>query len=146
LKILLGNLKDKAVELVEFLEPRVGAKPKASGSEIEIDDDSMREGVKTRHVKTYVKHFLFRVGERKNFRVLVQGKELRLVELEREKEEEEEEGKETAPQPEETKEKATEGGEDEGAEGEEGEEPEEEEETKKEEEVAGDKERPKKKA
>jgi hypothetical protein len=108
LKILLGNLKDKAGELVEFLEPRVGTKPKASGSEIEIEDDSIREGVKPRHVKTYVKHFLFKVGERKNFRVLVQAKELRLVELEREEEEEEGEKKTKAEPPESKQEEAAE--------------------------------------
>ena len=88
MKILLGNLKDNTDELATFLEPRVGAKPKASGSEIEFDDGSMREGVKPRHVKTYVKRYLFQKGQRKNFRVLVHGKELRVVELEREEEEE----------------------------------------------------------
>ncbi len=89
MKILLGNLKDKADELVVFLEPRVGTKPKTAGSEIEIEDGEIREGVKPRHVKTYVKRYLFQTGQRKAFRVLVEARELRLVELEGEEEEEE---------------------------------------------------------
>lgn len=102
MKIILGNLKDKADELVVFLEPRVGTKPKASGSEIEIEDGALREGVKPRHVKTYVKRYLFQTGQRKAFRVLVEARELRLVELEREEEEEEKE--EQPPKPAEEKE------------------------------------------
>ncbi len=88
MKIILGNLKDKADELVVFLEPRVGTKPKVAGSEIEIEDGAIREGVKPRHVKTYVKRYLFQTGQRKAFRVLVEARELRLIELEREEEEE----------------------------------------------------------
>ncbi len=89
MKILLGNLKE-ADELAAFLEPRIGTKAKVSGSEIEIEDGSTREGVKPRHVKTYVKRYLFQKGQRKTFRVLVQGRELRVVELEGGEEEEEE--------------------------------------------------------
>jgi hypothetical protein len=109
LKILLGNLKDKAAELATFLEPRLGTKAKVSGSDMEIEDSSMREGVKPRHVKTYVKRFLFQTGQRKAFRVLVQGRELRIVELELEEVEEGEE-KPSKPQEEreEKKEKAEE--------------------------------------
>ncbi len=103
MKILLGNLKDKADELVVFLEPRVGTKPKASGSEIEIEDGAIREGVKPRHVKTYVKRYLFQTGQRKAFRVLVEARELKLVELEGE-EEEEEKGEQPAKAEEEKKE------------------------------------------
>ena len=41
-------------------------------------------------MKTYVKRFLWKKGERKNYRVLVEGKELRLQELEPSEAEEEE--------------------------------------------------------
>jgi hypothetical protein len=82
MKIILGTFKDNAEELAEFLEPRLGAKPDVSGGEISVGDDSMKKTVKTRHVKTYVKRFLWKKGERKNYRVLVEGKELRLIELE----------------------------------------------------------------
>ncbi|MBI2648263.1 MAG: hypothetical protein HYW93_01225, partial [Thaumarchaeota archaeon] len=58
MKILLGALRDRAEELVSFLEPRVGTKPSSSGSEIEIEDSTVRQGVKARQVKTYVKRFL----------------------------------------------------------------------------------------
>ena len=91
MKIVLGTLKDKGELLVTFLEPRVGAKPSLSGDAIEIDDESVREGVKPRHVKTYVKRFLFMNGVRKNYRVFVAGKELTIQEIELEEEEEEEE-------------------------------------------------------
>jgi len=94
LKILLGNFKDKSDELVTFLEQRVGTKPKLDGGAIEIEDEGIRAGVKPRHVKTYLKRFLFKAGERKRYRVLVQGRELRIVELEGvEEEEEKKEGK-----------------------------------------------------
>lgn len=82
MKILLGTLRDKAEELVSFLEPRVGTKPSSSGSEIEIEDSSVRQGVKPRQVKTYVKRFLHKTGQRKAFRVLVKGGELSIVQLE----------------------------------------------------------------
>ena len=82
MKIILGTFKDNAAELAEFLEPRLGAKPEVSGGEISVGDDSIKKTVNTRHVKTYVKRFLWKKGERKNYRVLVEGKELRLIELE----------------------------------------------------------------
>lgn len=82
MKILLGALRDRAEELVSFLEPRVGTKPSSSGSEIEIEDSSVRQGVKPRQVKTYVKRFLHKTGQRKAFRVLVAGGELSIVQLE----------------------------------------------------------------
>ncbi|MBI2648911.1 MAG: hypothetical protein HYU03_01650 [Thaumarchaeota archaeon] len=82
MKILLGALRDRAEELVSFLEPRVGTKPSSSGSEIEIEDSTVRQGVKPRQVKTYVKRFLHKTGQRKAFRVLVAGGELSIVQLE----------------------------------------------------------------
>jgi len=82
MKIILGTFQDNGEELAEFLEPRVGAKPQVSGGEITVDDDSLKKSVKARHVKTYVKRFLWKKGERQNYRVLVEGKELRLIELE----------------------------------------------------------------
>jgi sRNA-binding protein len=90
MKIILGTFKENGDELAEFLEPRVGAKPQVSGGELAIDDDSIKKTVKARHVKTYVKRFLWKKGERRNYRVLVEGKELRLIELEPSEAEQEE--------------------------------------------------------
>ena len=81
MKVVLGTLKNKGEELATFLEPRVGAKPSVSGGEIEIEDDSLREGVHPRHVKTYIKRFLYMNGVRKNYRVFVAGKELTIQEI-----------------------------------------------------------------
>jgi hypothetical protein len=92
LKVVLGTLKDKGEQLATFLEPRVGAKPSVSGDAIEIEDESIREGVRPRQVKTYIKRFLYMNGVRKNYRVFVVGKELTIQEIVLgEKEEEEEE-------------------------------------------------------
>ena len=94
MKIILGTFKDEGAELAEFLEPRIGAKPAVSGGELTFEDDSIKKSVRARHVKTYVKRFLWKKGERKNYRVLVEGKELRLIELEPSEAEEEERKKE----------------------------------------------------
>lgn len=90
MKIILGTFKDSADELGAFLEPRLGAKPLVGGGEITFDDDKVKKTVKARHVKTYIKRFLLKNDERENYRILVEGKELRLIELERDEEEEEE--------------------------------------------------------
>jgi hypothetical protein len=92
LKVALGTLKNKGDELAAFLEPRVGSKPSFSGNEIEIEDGSVRAGVKPRHVKTYIKRFLYMNGVRKKYRVFVSGKELTIQEIEVGEEEEEEKG------------------------------------------------------
>lgn len=89
MKILLGSLKDKGDDLAKFLEPRIGAKPEVGGGEIDIEDDSIKKGVRSRHVKTYIKRFLSMEKVRSDYRVLVEAGELRLVELETEEEEEE---------------------------------------------------------
>ncbi len=94
MKVALGTLKDKGDELVAFLEPRVGAKPSLSGDAIEIEDESVREGVRPRQVKTYIKRFLYMNGVRKKYRVFVAGKELTIQEIEVGEEEEEEKKKE----------------------------------------------------
>jgi outer membrane biosynthesis protein TonB len=91
LKVALGTLKDKGDQLAAFLEPRVGTKPSISGDAIEIEDESVREGVKPRQVKTYIKRFLYMNGVRKNYRVFVSGKELTIQEIELGEKEEEEE-------------------------------------------------------
>lgn len=113
MKVTLGTLKDKGSDLASFLEPRVGAKPSLSGGAIEIDDGTLREGVKPRQVKTYIKRFLYMNGVRKKYRVFVSGKELTIQEIvlgeEKEEEEKEKEEKEEAP-----KEEATEKEEEEG--------------------------------
>jgi len=82
LKVSLGTLKDKGDDLVAFLEPRVGTKPSLSGGEIEIEDEAVKEGVRPRHVKTYIKRFLYMNGVRKKYRVFVAGKELTIQEIE----------------------------------------------------------------
>jgi hypothetical protein len=90
MKILLGTLKDKGDDLASFLEPRIGVKGEVSGGEIDIEDKSVKKGVRSRHVKTYVKRFLSMEKLRDKYRVLVEGGELRLVELETDEEVEEE--------------------------------------------------------
>jgi len=90
LKVALGTLKDKGDDLVAFLEPRVGTKPSLSGGEIDIEDEAVKEGVKPRHVKTYIKRFLYMNGVRKKYRVFVTGKELSIQEIELGEKEEEE--------------------------------------------------------
>jgi hypothetical protein len=102
LKVALGTLKDKGDELVAFLEPRVGTKPSLAGGEIEIEDKEVKEGVRPRHVKTYIKRFLYMNGVRKKYRVFVAGKELTIQEIELgEKEEEKEKKKAPEKKPEE---------------------------------------------
>jgi hypothetical protein len=95
MKILLGTLKDKGDELAAFLEPRIGVKGEVSGGELDIEEKSLRKGIRSRHVKTYIKRFLSIEKVRDDYRVLVDGGEFRLVELEREEEEEEKEEKKT---------------------------------------------------
>ena len=91
MKVTLGTLKDKGDALVEFLEPRVGTKPSLSGGEIEIEDEQVKEGVRPRHVKTYIKRFLYMNGVRKKYRVFVAGRELTIQEIELGEKAEEEE-------------------------------------------------------
>ncbi len=93
MKILLGTLKDKGKELAAFLEPRIGVKPEVGGGELDIEDSSIKKGVRSRHVKTYIKRFLSIEKVRDDYRVLVESGELRLVQLEGEEEEEKEEKK-----------------------------------------------------
>ncbi|MGH9920322.1 MAG: hypothetical protein ACRD6W_15825 [Nitrososphaerales archaeon] len=90
MKILLGTLKEKGDDLAAFLEPRIGVKGEVSGGELDIEDKSLKKGIRSRHVKTYIKRFLSMEKVRDNYRVLVEGGELRLVELETDKEVEEE--------------------------------------------------------
>lgn len=102
MKVALGTLKNKGEALVTFLEPRVGAKPSLSGDAIEIEDGSVRAGVKPRHVKTYIKRFLYMNGVRKNYRIFVSGRDLTIQEIEL-GEKEEEEKKKSEPKAEEEK-------------------------------------------
>jgi hypothetical protein len=90
MKILLGTLKDKGDDLAAFLEPRIGVKGEVSGGELDIEDKSLKKGIRSRHVKTYIKRFLSIEKVRDHYRVLVEGGELRLVELETDEEIEEE--------------------------------------------------------
>jgi hypothetical protein len=90
MKILLGTLKDKGDDLAAFLEPRIGVKGDVSGGELDIEDKSLKKGIRSRHVKTYIKRFLSMEKVRDHYRVLVEGGELRLVELETDEEIEEE--------------------------------------------------------
>ena len=82
MKVTLGTLKDKGDDLAAFLEPRVGTKPSLSGGEIEIEDDQVKEGVRPRNEKTYIKRFLYVNVVRKKYRVFVAGKELTIQEIE----------------------------------------------------------------
>jgi hypothetical protein len=90
MKILMGTLKDKGDDLATFLEPRIGVKAEVSGGELDIEDKSIKKGIRSRHVKTYIKRFLSIEKVRKDYRVLVENGELRLVEFEKDEEEEEE--------------------------------------------------------
>jgi hypothetical protein len=90
MKILLGTLKEKGDDLAAFLEPRIGVKGEVSGGELDIEDKSLKKGIRSRHVKTYVKRFLSMEKVRDKYRVLVEAGELRLVELETDEEVEEE--------------------------------------------------------
>src|SRR5438309_624610 len=94
LRSIASDIKDGREELQSFLEPRVGMKPSVSGGDLEMEDSAIRKGVKPRQVKTYVKRFLHQKGLRKTFRVLVNGSQLTIQELEREEEEKEEKEKE----------------------------------------------------
>ncbi|MDA4122263.1 MAG: hypothetical protein OK456_03675 [Thaumarchaeota archaeon] len=98
MKIALGEFKDNGEELAEFLEPRIGVKPKSSGDGLEIDDDSVRKAVKPRHVKTYIKRFLLMKDQRQDYKILVDGTDLTMIYLEsdQDKEEKEEEKKREA--------------------------------------------------
>ncbi len=98
MKVVLGTLKDKGEELATFLEPRVGTKPSLTGDAIEIEDSGVREGVKPRQVKTYIKRFLYMKGVRKNYRVFVAGKELTVQEIELGEEEEEKKAEAAEPE------------------------------------------------
>ena len=93
MKVALGTFKDKGDQLAAFLEPRVGTKPSLSGDSMEIEDESIRTGVKPRQVKTYIKRFLYMNGVRKKYRIFVAGKELTIQEIEVGEEEEEKEKK-----------------------------------------------------
>jgi len=93
LKIALGTIKDQGEELASFLEPRLGVKPSVSGDALEVEDGSIREGVRPRHVKTYIKRFMYMKGVKKKYRVFVSGKELTIQEIELGEEEEKEEKK-----------------------------------------------------
>ncbi len=92
MKVELGTLKDKGEEVAAFLEPRVGTKPSVSADSLEIEDGSVRQGVKPRHVKTYIKRYLYMNKLREKYRVFVAGKELTVQEIvlgdEKEKEKE----------------------------------------------------------
>jgi sRNA-binding protein len=73
----------------------VGVKPSVSGDALEMEDGSIREGVRPRHVKTYIKRFMYMKGVKKKYRVFVSGKELTIQEIELSEEEEKEEKKRT---------------------------------------------------
>ncbi|MDA4135865.1 MAG: hypothetical protein OK449_02545 [Thaumarchaeota archaeon] len=102
MKIILGTFKDNADELAEFLAPRVGGKAEVGGGELNFDDAGVKKTIKSRHVKTYIKRFLNKKGERANYQIQVEGQQLRLIELEGpEEEEKEEKEKKAAPKVEE---------------------------------------------
>jgi len=91
LEITLGTMKDYGNELAEFLEPRVGTKPSVSGSTLTAEDSSIRPGIRFRHVKTYIKRFMYMKGIKQKYRVFVSGNELAIQEIEFEEKGKEEE-------------------------------------------------------
>lgn len=93
MKIIVGTFKEEAQGLADFLGPRLGDVPVVSGGEITFDDDKMKKTIRSRHVKTYIKRYLNKKGERENYQILVEGRELRMIELEKEEEEEKEDKK-----------------------------------------------------
>jgi uncharacterized membrane protein len=105
MKILLGRMKEKGDDLAAFLEPRIGTKPSVSGDTIEVEDSALRKGVKPRHVKTYIKRFLYMNELRKEYRVFVAGTELTLQQQQLSEEEEEEKEKKEEGKKEEAEEK-----------------------------------------
>ncbi len=80
-KIVLGNLKNRAQDIADFLGERVSSKPTVTGDEIVFEDDS---GVKPKALKTYLKRFLHNQKIRDQFRIRVANDIVKIVEVKEE--------------------------------------------------------------
>ena len=85
MEIHLGNLKDKSMDLVKFLEEKAGIKSSASDGKVSIEDEKIRKS----QVKTYLKRFLYVNKSREDHRISVDGDTLKLLSVKMEEEEEE---------------------------------------------------------
>lgn len=84
MRINSGKL-EKPEELADFLQKKIGGKVKVDGSSIEFEE--LKNSLKARHVKTYIKRFLHNKGLRERFRILVNKEEITLQMIEVEEEE-----------------------------------------------------------
>lgn len=87
-QVVLGKLKDRGKDIAALLESKIGVSPVVEGDKITFEGGE--KPVRVRDVKTYLKRFLHREGLKRDFRLLVQGGVVNVVELERVEEEEEE--------------------------------------------------------
>lgn len=78
LKINIGNLKEKNQDLITFLEEKLKIKSSKEGDKIIFEDEESK--LKKPLVKTYLKRFLHK-NNFKDYRVLVKGNEMKIVEL-----------------------------------------------------------------
>lgn len=85
MQIQLGDLKDKAADLVKFLDEKAGIKSKAEGDKVEIEGEDLQKS----QVKTYLKRFLHVNKSRKDHKISVDGDAIKVLTLEVEEEEEE---------------------------------------------------------
>jgi len=78
LKIKLGDLKEKKEDLLEYLENKLSIKGELVGDDIDLADS----GLPASTVKTYLKKFLHANGMRKNHRIFVDKRVLKIASLE----------------------------------------------------------------
>lgn len=85
MEIQLGDLKDKAADLVKFLDEKAGIKSKAAGDKVEIEGEDLQK----LQVKTYLKRFLHVNKSRKDHKISVDGDVIKVLTLAVEEEKEE---------------------------------------------------------
>ena len=86
MEIQLGDLKNKAADLVKFLDEKAGIKSKVEGDKVEIEGEDLQKS----QVKTYLKRFLHVNKSRKDHKVSIKGDAIKVLTLEAEEEGEEE--------------------------------------------------------
>ena len=86
MEIQLGDLKNKAADLVKFLDEKAGIKSKVEGDKVEIEGEDLQKS----QVKTYLKRFLHVNKSRKDYKVSIKGDAIKVLTLEAEEEGEEE--------------------------------------------------------
>jgi len=79
-KIDLGKLKEKSDDLAAFLEKKLFIKPSIKGNDIILNDEGAKDKLKKNFLKTYLKRYLH-LNDLRSYRILIEGNELRLVEL-----------------------------------------------------------------